>query len=82
MVYITASGSQTVASAADGLHIQVNTALVGTVTLQAGGTTFAVITNPLAGNQFRYGGLRNRGAITINPSGATDISVNFINRVE
>lgn len=80
MKYITASGSQTVAKAANGLLIQVNTALTGTITLAAGGTTFAVITNPVAGDQFRYNGLRDAGAITVNPSATTDITVSFLNR--
>jgi len=80
MKYITASGSQTVAAGADGLLIQVNTALTGTITLQVGGVTFAVITNPLAGDQFRYAGLRGQGAITVNPSATTDITVSFLNR--
>lgn len=80
MKYITASGSQTVATAANGLLIQVNTALTGTITLAAGGVTFAVITNPTAGSQFRYNGLRNQGAITVNPSATTDITVSFLNR--
>ena len=79
--YITASGSQTVASAANGLLIQVNTALTGTITLAtATGGTFAVITNPLAGNQFRYNGLRGQGAVSIHPSATTDITVSFLNR--
>lgn len=80
MKYITASGSTTVAAAANGLLIQVNTALTGTITLAAGGVTFAVITNPIAGSQFRYNGLRGQGAITVNPSGTTDITVSFLNR--
>lgn len=80
MVYITASGSTTVAKTCNGLLIQVNTALTCTITLAAGGTTFAVITDPTAGSQFRYNGLRNQGAITVNPSGTTDITVSFLNR--
>jgi hypothetical protein len=80
MKYITASGSQTVASAADGILVQVNSALTGTITLGVGGTTFAVITNPVAGDQFRYNGLRNQGAITVNPSGSCNITVSFLNR--
>lgn len=80
MKYITASGSQTVAAGADGLLIQVNTALTGTITLGAGGTTFAVITNPTVGSQYRYNGLRGKGAITVNPNGTTDITVSFLNR--
>ena len=80
MKYITASGSTTVATAANGLLIQVNAALTGTITLAAGGTTFAIITNPTVGAQFRYNGLRNAGAITVNPSATTDITVSFLNR--
>ena len=80
MKYITASGSQTVAAAVNGLLIQVNKALTGTITLGAGGTTFAVITDPTVGTQFRYNGLRNQGAITVNPSATTDITVSFLNR--
>lgn len=86
MVYITASGSTTVAAAANGLLIQVNKkmATTDTITLQAGGTTFAVIgdaTNGVAsGAQYRYNGLRNQGAITVNPSTTCDITVSFLNR--
>lgn len=80
MVYITASGSTTVAKAANGLLIQVNGALTGTITLGAGGTTFAIITNPTVGSQYRYNGLRDKGAITVNPSATTDITVSFLNR--
>lgn len=80
MVYITSSGSTTVAKAANGLLIQVNAALTGTITLQAGAVTFAIITNPTVGSQFRYNGLRNQGAITVNPNGSCDITVSFLNR--
>lgn len=80
MKYITASGSVTVAAAANGLLIQVNKTLSGTITLAAGGTTFAVITDPPVGTQFRCNGLRNQGAITVNPSATTDITVSFLNR--
>lgn len=80
MVNITASGSQTVAKTANGLLIQVNTALTGTITVLAGTTAVALITNPVAGAQFRYNGLRNLGAITVNPSATTDITVSFLNR--
>lgn len=80
MKYITASGSQALGTSVNGLLIQVNTALTGTLTLAAGGTTFAVITNPLAGDQFRYNGLRNQGAVTINPSATCDVTVSYLNR--
>lgn len=80
MKYITSSGSTTVAAAANGLLIQVNKTLSGTITLAAGATTFAVITDPTVGTQFCYNGLRGQGAITINPSATTDITVSFLNR--
>lgn len=82
MIYITASGSQTIATAADGLLVQVSKALVSeTITLQAGGVTFDVITGPAAaGTQFRYNGLRGKGAVTINPSGTVSLTVSFLNR--
>lgn len=80
MVYITASGSTTVAKAANGLLIQVNKALTGTITLAAGGVTFAVITDPTVGTQYRYNGLRNQGVLTVNPSATTDITVSLLNK--
>jgi len=80
MVYITASGATTVASAANGLLVQVNAALAGTITLQAGGVTFAIISNPTVGSQYRYGGLSAKGAITVNPSATTDITVTLLNK--
>lgn len=79
--YITGSGSTTVAAAADGVFIQVNAALTGTITLAVGGTTFAVITNPTVGSQYKYGGLHGQGALTVNPSTTCDITVSIINRV-
>ncbi len=80
MIYITQSGSTTVATQANGILVQINKTLSGTITLAAGGTTFAVITNPTVGDQYRYNGLRGQGAITVNPNGATDITISFMNR--
>lgn len=86
MKYITSSGSTTIAVAAGGLLVQINKPLTTeTITLAAGDTTFAIITSntttPVqAGAQFRYNGLRGQGAITVNPSGAVDITVSFLNR--
>lgn len=80
MKYITASGSQTIETAANGLLVQVNSALTGTLTLAIGGTTFAIVTNPTVGTQYRYNGLRGQGAITINPSATCDVTVSFLNR--
>lgn len=80
MKYITSSGLQTLTTAANGLVVQCNIALTGTLTLAAGGVTFAIITNPLVGSQFRYNGLRGQGAITINPSATCDVTVSFLNK--
>lgn len=71
---------------ADGIVITVNAALTGTITTTTGGSTqygtaagtIGVITNPAVGNQFRYGGLRTQGAITVTPSTACDITVSLI----
>lgn len=81
-VYVTASGSQTVAAQANGLLVQVNKPLtVETITLQAGGVTFGVITGAVAaGAQFRYGGLSTKGAVTVNPSATVDITVSLLNK--
>ena len=82
MIYITASGSQTVATRANGLLLQCNAAYAtGTIALAAGGTTFATITGPVAaGAQFRYNGLRSAGAITINPSATCDVTISLLNK--
>lgn len=81
MKYITTAATHTVAAGADGLLIQVNTALTGTITLAtANGSTFAVITNPTVGSQYRYNGLRKLGAVTVTPNASCDITVSFLNR--
>lgn len=82
MKYITASGSTTVATSVDGLLVQINKGdASATITLAAGGNTFAVIAGPyLSGYQYRYNGLRGQGAITVNPSATTDLTVSFLNR--
>lgn len=77
MIYITASGAATVGNACRGILIQVNTALTGTITVADGGTTKAVITNPAVGNTFTYYGFL--GAVTVNPSATTDITVSILN---
>lgn len=77
---ITASGQQTISSYADGIQITVNTALTGTITVTAGSQTIAVITNPVSGAEYRYGGLHGLTPITINPSGTTDITVSILNQ--
>jgi hypothetical protein len=80
MKYVTSS--VVTIAAANGLLVQVNKALTTeTITLAAGGTTFAVITGAVAaGAQFRYSGLRGQGAITVTPSAAVDATVSLLNR--
>ena len=86
--YITASGATSIGQA-NAILIQVNTALTGTITITNAGSTqystasgtIAVITNPTAGATFRYGGLNQQGAISVNPSGTTDITVTKLNRI-
>lgn len=78
---ITASGSVDIADNLDGVAIQVNAALTGTITVQAGGTAVAIITNPTVGSFFRYGGLRGQGKVTVNPSATCDITVSPLQRL-
>lgn len=83
MKYITASGLQTLSAGANGLLLQVNTALTAEAIelATANGRTFAVINGPVAaGAEFRYVGLRGLGAITIEPNATVDITVSFLNR--
>jgi hypothetical protein len=81
MKYITLGTLQTIASAADGILVQINLTLSGTITLAtAVGGVFAIITDPQVGQQYRYNGLRGLGALTIEPSGATNVTVSFLNR--
>lgn len=77
MIYITASGSQSIATSAYGILIQVNAALTGSITVADGDVTKAVITDPTVGSQFRYFGFN--GAITVNPNATCDITVSVLN---
>ncbi len=82
MKFITGTGAQEV-GLADAILIQNNKALTGTLTVtQAGSTqygtatrTVAIITDPAAGSTFYYGGLRTYGAVSVEPSGACNITV-------
>lgn len=88
---ITASGAQVVASNAQAILIQVNTAITGTDTItvtNAGSTqygtpsgTIAVITAPAAGTQYKYSGLAQQGAISVNPSTTCDITVSVLEKI-
>lgn len=80
MKYITTASTHTIAKGADGLLVQNNLTLSGTITLAVGGATFAVITDPQVGEQYRYNGLRGQGAITVVPSDACNITISFLNR--
>ena len=77
MKYITAGSEATIASSANGILIQVNAALTGTLTVADGGTTVAIITNPTVGSQYRYYGFN--GAVTVTPSTTTNITVSVLN---
>lgn len=82
---ITASGA-TVVGKGQALLLQVNGALTGTIAITAAGSTqygtgsstIATITNPTVGSQYKYGGLGQAGAISVNPSGSCDITVTFL----
>lgn len=86
--YITASGATSIGQC-NAILVQVNMALTGTITITNAGSTqygtssgtIAVITNPTVGSEYRYGGLNTQGAISINPSGTTDITVTKLNRI-
>lgn len=86
---ITGSGATIVASNASAIHITVNAALTGTITVTAAGSTqygtasqtIATITNPTVGNAYRYGGLTTQGAISVNPSTTCDITVSILDHI-
>lgn len=78
---VIATGSTDVAAQADAIFIQVNAALTGTITCQAGGVTFATITNPTVGTFYQYGGLHGAGKVTVNPNATCDISVTVRSRM-
>lgn len=86
---ITASGSQTVATEAGAILLQVNAALTGNIVVAVAGSTqygtssatIATITNPTVGNIFKYGGLKGQGAVTVNPNTTCDITVTILSRI-
>lgn len=83
---ITASGSQTVASAADGIEIHVNLGYTGSLVVAVAGSTqygtpaatLGTITNPVTGQTYVYRNLRTQGAVTVNPSTTTDLTINIL----
>lgn len=86
---ITGSGATVVAAHAGAVLIQVNAALTGTIAVTTAGSTqygtgaqtIATITNPTVGNIFKYGGLAQQGAVSVNPSTSCDISVTVLSRI-
>lgn len=82
---ITASGAQSI-GLADAILVQFGAALTGNVVITTAGSsqygtnsaTIDTITNPTVGQQYRYGGLRNQGALSINPSTTCDLTVTKI----
>lgn len=83
---ITASGATTVVTAADGIEIEVNLGYTGSLVVAVAGSTqyntpaatIATITNPVTGQRYTYRNLRTQGAISVNPSTTTDLTVNFL----
>lgn len=76
MTYLTTGGAVTVATKAYGIHIQVNAALTGTITVTDTTVTMAIITNPTVGSAFRYYGFG--GQIQVNPSTTCDVTVSVL----
>jgi hypothetical protein len=74
MIYITTTAPATI-DAANGLLVQVNAALTGTITITDGGTTKAIITNPGVGNLFRYYGFTSSVVVTASTSCNVTVSV-------
>lgn len=87
--HFTGLGTNTVAASAQAILIQANSAATGAITVTNGGSTqygtssgtVAVITNPLAGAQYKYGGLAQQGAIGVNISTSCDITVTLIDHI-
>jgi hypothetical protein len=79
MIYITASGSKTVADSCTGILIQVNAPLTGTITVTDGGVTKAVLASVVPVGQYRYYGFT--GAVAVNPSASCDITVSILQLV-
>lgn len=87
---ITSSGAAVVASNASAILLQVNAALTGNIIVTVAGSTqygtnsatIATITNPTVGSFYRYGGLTQQGAVSVNPSTACDITITILDQVQ
>ncbi len=77
-LHITAASATDVAADADGILIQNNKALTGTITVATATATIAVITDPTVGTSYRYGGMRGQGKVTITPSATCEITVTIL----
>jgi hypothetical protein len=77
MTYLTGSGATSIAIKPYGIHIQVNAALTGTLTVTDGTATVAIITNPTVGSFYRYWGFN--GEAKVNPNGSCDVTVSVLN---
>jgi len=83
---ITASGAATVATAADGISVQVNLGYTGSLVVAVAGSIqygtpaaiLGTITNPVTGQTYTFRNLRTQGAVTVNPSTTTDLTVNIL----
>jgi len=81
-IHITTNAATNVGFA-DGILIQVNAALTGTITTTTvastidGGSasTVGIVTNPTVGQQIVYKGLRGQGTVAVTASGNCDLSV-------
>lgn len=79
MIYITSSGSTTVADSCVGILIQVNAPLTGTITITDATVTKAVLASVVPVGQYRYYGFK--GAAAVNPSATCDITVSILQQV-
>lgn len=85
---ITGSGATSI-GLARAIVLKFNAALTGSVTVTAAGSTqygtiaqtFGIVTNPVVGQTYQIGGLHGQGAISINPSGTTDLTVTKVNSI-
>lgn len=74
MIYIT-TGATTTLPLANGIHIEVNAALTGTITVKDGSNTVAVMTNPGITSKDYYG---FAGVPSIVTSTTCDVTVSIL----
>lgn len=84
--HITGSGATVVATAADAIRVTVNLGYTGSLTTTVAGSTqygtpaatIGIVTNPVTGQSFTYRNLRTQGAVSVNPSTTTDLTVDML----